>query len=123
MSDNQMFHPSEALAKETLIDKAGYDALYAESLADPEGFWAKQGQRIDWMSPYTEISDVSYDASDLHIRWYADGTLNASANCLDRHLESRGDQTAIIWGVTSRLTNATLPIANCMKKCVNLPMC
>ena len=97
MSDNQMFHPSEALAKDALIDNAGYQAMYADSLADPEAFWAEQGKRIDWIKPYTEISDVSYDASDLHIRWYADGTLNASANCLDRHLATRGDQTAIIW--------------------------
>lgn len=97
MSDNQMFHPSEALAKDALIDNAGYQAMYAASLADPEAFWAEQGKRIDWIKPYTEISDVSYDAADLHIRWYADGTLNASANCLDRHLATRGDQTAIIW--------------------------
>ena len=97
MSDNQMFHPSEALAKDALIDNAGYQAMYAASLADPEAFWADQGKRIDWIKPYTEISDVSYDAADLHIRWYDDGTLNASANCLDRHLATRGDQTAIIW--------------------------
>ena len=97
MSDNQMFHPSEALAKDALIDNAGYQAMYAASQADPEAFWAEQGKRIDWIKPYTEISDVSYDAADLHIRWYADGTLNASANCLDRHLATRGDQTAIIW--------------------------
>ena len=97
MSDNQMFHPSEALAKDALIDNAGYEAMYAASLADPEAFWAEQGKRIDWIKPFSEISDVSYDAADLHIRWYADGTLNASANCLDRHLATRGDQTAIIW--------------------------
>ena len=97
MSDNQMFHPSEALAKDALIDNAGYQAMYAASLADPEAFWAEQGKRIDWIKPFSEISDVSYDAADLHIRWYADGTLNASANCLDRHLATRGDQTAIIW--------------------------
>src|SRR5690606_22373157 len=62
-----------------------------------EGFWAEHGKRIDWFKPYSKIKDVSYDKSDLHIRWFYDGTLNASYNCLDRHLEKRGDQTAIIW--------------------------
>ncbi|MDA9023437.1 acetate--CoA ligase, partial [Alphaproteobacteria bacterium] len=63
----------------------------------PDQFWAEHGKRIDWIKPYSQISDVSYDAKDLHIKWYADGTLNAAANCLDRHLATRGDQTAIIW--------------------------
>ena len=92
-----IFEPSAELAKNAHIDNDGYEALYAESLADPDAFWAEQGKRIDWIKPYSQISDVSYDAKDLHIRWYADGTLNASANCLDRHLATRGEQTAIIW--------------------------
>ena len=71
--------------------------MYEQSVADPEGFWGEHGKRIDWIKPYTQVKDVSYDQSDLHIRWYHDGTLNASANCLDRHLETRGDQVAIIW--------------------------
>ena len=97
MSQDVVFEPSKALAKDAHIDHEGYKALYEKSFADPDAFWAEQGQRIDWMTPYSQISDVSYDAADLHIRWYADGTLNAAANCLDRHLASRGDQTAIIW--------------------------
>jgi acetyl-CoA synthetase len=64
---------------------------------DPEGFWAEHGKRIDWIKPYTQIKDVSFARDDVHIKWFYDGTLNASANCLDRHLETRGDQTAIIW--------------------------
>ncbi|MDA7598736.1 acetate--CoA ligase [Alphaproteobacteria bacterium] len=97
MSNNTIFSPSAALVASAHIDEAGYNRLYAESLADPDKFWGEHGKCIDWMKPYTEVSDVSYDASDLHIRWYADGTLNASVNCLDRHLDTRGDQTAIIW--------------------------
>ncbi len=97
MSQNVVFEPSKALARNAHIDNEGYEALYEKSLADPDAFWAEQGQRIDWMKPYSQISDVSFDATDLHIRWYADGTLNAAANCLDRHLATRGDQTAIIW--------------------------
>ena len=97
MDQEPIFQPSQALAKHAHIDAKGYEALYAESIADPDGFWAEHGKRIDWIKPYSQISDVSYDASDLHIKWYADGTLNAAANCLDRHLPERGDQTAIIW--------------------------
>ena len=97
MTQDRMFAPSESTVANALIDNAGYESMYAASIADPDAFWAEHGKRIDWMRPYSQISDVSYDAKDLHIRWYADGTLNAAANCLDRHLETRGDQTAIIW--------------------------
>ena len=97
MSQDRMFEPAAATIDRALIADSEYQTMYAESLADNDAFWAKHGKRIDWIKPYTEISDVSYDAADLHIRWFSDGTLNAAANCLDRHLEERGDQTAIIW--------------------------
>ena len=97
MDQEPIFQPSQALAKHAHIDAKGYEALYAESITDPDGFWAEHGKRIDWIRPYSQISDVSYDAADLHIKWYADGTLNAAANCLDRHLAERASQTAIIW--------------------------
>ena len=97
MDQQPIFQPSDALAKNAHIDADGYQALYAESIADPNAFWAKHGNRIDWIKPYSQVSDVSYDAKNLHIKWFADGSLNAAANCLDRHLAERGDQTAIIW--------------------------
>ena len=97
MEQDIIFEPSADLAKSALIDANGYAALYQDSIANPDQFWAEHGKRIDWIKPYSQISDVSYDAKDLHIKWYADGTLNAAANCLDRHLATRGDQTAIIW--------------------------
>ena len=97
MDQFTIFQPSADIEKSAHIDAKTYETLYAASIANPEQFWAEQGRRIDWMKPYSQISDVSYDATDLHIRWYADGTLNASANCLDRHLATRGNQTAIIW--------------------------
>ena len=97
MSQDRMFEPAAATIDRALITDNDYQTMYAESLADNDAFWARHGKRIDWIKPYTEISDVSYDAADLHIRWFSDGTLNAAANCLDRHLEERGDQTAIIW--------------------------
>ena len=91
-------HPIiESFAAKARIDTAGYRADYAESIADPEGFWARIGQRLDWIKPFNKVKDVSFDAKDLHIRWYDDGELNVSANCLDRHLATRGDKTAIIW--------------------------
>ncbi len=96
MSKEPIFQPSEALAKHAHIDEEEYQTLYADSVADPDAFWGKHGKQIDWIKPYTKISDVSYNARDLHIEWFADGSLNASANCLDRHLTKRGDQTAII---------------------------
>ena len=97
MEQDMIFEPSADLAKSALIDANGYAALYRDSISNPDQFWAEHGKRIDWIKPYSQISDVSYDAKDLHIKWYADGTLNAAANCLDRHLATRGDQTAIIW--------------------------
>ena len=74
-----------------------YERLYAESVSDPEGFWARVGQRLDWTRPPTKIKNVSFDKNDLHIRWYEDGELNVSANCLDRQLAKRGDKVAIIF--------------------------
>jgi acetyl-CoA synthetase len=97
METVSVFAPSQKLAAQAHANDAQYKALYEASIADPDAFWDSHGKRIDWMKPYSQISDVSYDADDLHIKWYADGTLNASVNCLDRHLQSRGDQTAIIW--------------------------
>ena len=79
------------------IKKADYEKMYAESVQDAEGFWSRIGKRLDWTKPYSKIKDVSYDAKNLHIRWYHDGELNLSANCLDRHLQTRGDKTAILW--------------------------
>ena len=74
-----------------------YQARYAESIQDPEKFWGRVGQRLDWIHPYSRVKDVSFDAENFHIRWYSDGRLNVSVNCLDRHLSKRGDKTAILW--------------------------
>ncbi|HBF98551.1 MAG TPA: acetyl-coenzyme A synthetase, partial [Alphaproteobacteria bacterium] len=86
MSDDQLFPVPGDWAARAHADQTTYQQMYRASVEDPEGFWAEQGKRIDWIKPYTEIRDVSYDAADLHIRWYYDGTLNASVNCIDRHL-------------------------------------
>ena len=84
-------------AETTLIDKARYAEKYRQSIEEPDAFWREEARRIDWITPFTEISDVSWDKDDLHIRWFGDGRLNASANCIDRHLPEKADDTAIIW--------------------------
>ena len=89
--------PNDHSARQYHVDAAKYQEMYAASVADPEAFWAEQGKRIDWIKPYSQVKDVSFAPGDIHIKWYHDGTLNVSANCIDRHLETRGDQTAIIW--------------------------
>ncbi|MAL80546.1 MAG: acetate--CoA ligase [Sneathiella sp.] len=97
MSAKDLYPVPEELAKTAWADKASYQAMYRASIEDPAAFWGEHGKRIDWIKPYTQVKDVSYNQDDLHIRWYYDGTLNVSYNCLDRHLETRGDSTAIIW--------------------------
>ena len=87
----------EATRKRALIKEDDYHKMYAASVEDNEGFWAKQAMRIDWFKPFTEIKDVSYAADDVHIKWFADGTLNACYNCVDRHLPEKKDDVAIIW--------------------------
>ncbi|MEJ1970691.1 MAG: acetate--CoA ligase [Rhizomicrobium sp.] len=96
MSDTLIPVPRE-WKERALIDAAAYDAMYARSLADPDAFWAEQARRIDWIKPFTKVKDVSWDPDNLYIKWYEDGALNVSANCIDRHLPARAKQTAIIW--------------------------
>ena len=97
MSEGKIYPVADSIAAEAWTDKSTYQNLYKSSVEDPIVFWGEQAMRLDWIKTFTEIKDVSYDASDLHIRWFADGELNVAANCLDRHLETRGEQTAIIW--------------------------
>ena len=97
MSEEHIYPVPEAIAKEAWCNNDQYLEMYKQSVEDSEGFWAEQGKRIDWIKPYTQIRDINFNVPDVHIRWFQDGTLNASANCLDRHLATRGDQTAIIW--------------------------
>ncbi|WJV54615.1 acetate--CoA ligase [Prodigiosinella aquatilis] len=85
------------IAKDTLITADQYKKMYQESIQDPAAFWREQGKIVDWMKPYQQVKNTSFDPGHIHIGWFEDGTLNVAANCLDRHLETRGDQTAIIW--------------------------
>ncbi|MAK10790.1 MAG: acetate--CoA ligase [Rhizobiales bacterium TMED83] len=97
MSDDLVFEVPENVKAETLVDEAKYHEMYAESLRDPDAFWGEHGKRIDWMRPYTKVKDTLYSKENVSIKWYEDGTLNACVNCVDRHLDARGDDIAIIW--------------------------
>ncbi|MGM0701129.1 MAG: acetate--CoA ligase [Pseudomonadota bacterium] len=98
MTEQQKVYPvRDDFAANAWADKAKYQAMYQQSVDDPEGFWAEQAKRLDWFKAPTKIKHTSFDSHNVDIRWFEDGSLNASVNCLDRHLESRGDQTAIIW--------------------------
>ena len=79
------------------VDAHGYAEKFHRSIEEPEAFWREEAARLDWIRPWTQVSKCSYDEADFGIEWFADGTLNVSANCLDRHLAERGDTTAIIW--------------------------
>ena len=97
MSDDLIFNVPEAVAKNALVDKAQYEKMYQASIDDPDAFWAEHGHRIDWIKPYSKIKNTHYGKDEVSIKWYEDGSLNACVNCVDRHLETRGDQVAIIW--------------------------
>ncbi len=96
MSDDQLFPVSAEWSARALVNSDAYDDMYAQSINDPDGFWGEHGKRIDWIKPFTKVKNTTYDG-DVSIRWYEDGTLNACYNCVDRHLPTRGDQTAIIF--------------------------
>jgi acetyl-CoA synthetase len=86
-----------AAMERTHVNQERYEEMYAQSVDDNAGFWSEQARRINWIKPFSKVRDVSWDRSDVYIRWFEDGTLNACYNCVDRHLETRADQTAIIW--------------------------
>ncbi|MGD1883978.1 MAG: acetate--CoA ligase [Paracoccaceae bacterium] len=94
---NPTYPPASDLAAKAHVDAAKYDEMYAASIADPEAFWGEHGKRIDWIKPYSVVKNTKYDFGNVDIKWFEDGTLNVAANCIDRHLETRSDQTAIIW--------------------------
>ncbi|MGB1547125.1 MAG: acetate--CoA ligase [Alphaproteobacteria bacterium] len=96
MSEHLVIPVPKALAKSAWADEKTYQEMYDRSIQDPEGFWGEQGKRLDWIKPYTKVKDTSFK-DDVRIRWFYDGTLNVCANCIDRHLPERADQTAIIW--------------------------
>ena len=96
-SNETIFKLKKEWVKQATVDKKTYEKKYKQSIKDNDGFWKKEGKRITWIKPYTKIKNVKYSKSEVNIKWYYDGTLNASANCIDRHLKNKKDKTAIIW--------------------------
>ncbi len=94
---NDLYKPSDKIVESAHIDKTKYNKMYNESISNPIKFWGEHGKRIDWIKNYEKVSDFSYDQKNLYIKWFEDGTLNASYNCIDRHLKNNGNKTAIIW--------------------------
>ncbi|UTW08042.1 acetate--CoA ligase [Pseudomonas benzenivorans] len=97
MSAASLYPVRPEVAARSLTDEATYQAMYQESVSNPDGFWREQAQRLDWIKPFTQVKQTSFDDQHVDIKWFADGTLNVAHNCLDRHLAERGEQVAIIW--------------------------
>ncbi len=94
---NDLYKPSNKIVENAHINKLKYEEMYKESISNPIKFWGEHGKRIDWIKNYEKVRDFSYDQKNLYIKWFEDGTLNASYNCIDRHLKNNGNKTAIIW--------------------------
>ena len=94
---DQLHQPPSEIVARAHVNADQYAAMYAASVADPDAFWGEHGRRLDWMQPYTRVKHTSFDYHNVSIKWFEDGKLNVSANCVDRHLATRADQTAIIW--------------------------
>ena len=97
MSDDKIYDVPVEWKARAYLDNDGYQEMYARSINEPDAFWGEQGKRIDWMRPYAKVKNTTYAHPDVSIKWYEDGSLNVCANCVDRHVATRGDQVAIIW--------------------------
>jgi len=97
MTNSNIFPVPDALANAAWADNAKYQDMYTQSVENPDQFWGEHGKRLDWIKPYSQVKNVNFNCPGVSIKWFEDGTLNASANCIDRHLATRADQTAIIW--------------------------
>jgi len=97
MSDDKIYPVPEDWASTAYVNRAQYEEMYRQSIENPDEFWRHHGYRVDWIKPFSKVKHTSYDPHNVDIRWYEDGTLNVCANCVDRHLETRGDQVAILW--------------------------
>jgi len=94
---SQTYPASDEFIANAHVNAAQYEEMYAASVADPDAFWGEHGKRIDWIKPFTKVKNTNFEFGKVDIKWFEDGTLNVAANCIDRHVATRGDQTAIIW--------------------------
>ena len=112
---NTLIKVSESWAKQALVNKNKYQKKYNVSIKENEKFWKKEGKRISWIKPYSKIKDVKYSKDEVKIKWYYDGTLNASVNCIDRHLKKNGSKTAIIWVGDDPVDSKRISYKSCTK--------
>ena len=117
MADTRIPVPADWAAK-TRVNATAYAEMRRRAASDPASFFGEAAKRLEWISPFTEVKDVSFDAADLHIRWFGDGVLNVSANCIDRWLETRGDETAIIFEGDEPDVSQTITYARAAPACV-----
>ena len=122
MSD-KIYDVPPAWQKRAFADKAKYQEMYARSIKDPNGFWAEQAKRIDWIKPFTKVKNTSFDPHNVSIKWFEDGTLNLAYNCVDRHLAKRGDQTAILWEGDDPKDDKKITYKNCTPRSAASPTC
>ena len=111
--EEKIYKPSERIIETCSLNDQQYNEMYQESLLQPEKFWGEIGKSIDWIKPYSKVKNTSFSPNNVAIKWYEDGSLNVSANCVDRHLEKRGDKIAIIWeadepGFSKKITYSEL---------------
>ncbi|SFY30132.1 AMP-binding enzyme, partial [Paracoccus pantotrophus] len=95
--ENVAKHPIPPGFEDALVQPADYARMYAESISDPDGFWGREGKRLDWIQSYTKVKNTDFTMGQVSVKWFEDGILNASVNCVDRHLPKRANQTAIIF--------------------------
>ena len=127
MTEETVYKVSKDWKKQAFIDKDEYEKLYRKSVEKPDKFWGKEGERIDWIKPYSVVKNTSFAYPDVSIKWFEDGTLNVSANCIDRHLKKRRHQVAIIWepddprrgSAPHHLWRAS-PRGECLRQCAAL---
>ena len=93
----KLYRVSDEWKRRAHVGRTAYESMYKASIEDPEAFWAEHGKRIDWIKPFSKVKNATFGPPDVSIKWFEDGTTNAALNCIDRHLDTRGDQVAIIW--------------------------
>ena len=122
MSDKVYPVPAE-WARRAWVDEAKYAEMYKRSVQDPAGFWGEIGKRLDWIKPYSKVKNTSFDPSNVSIKWYEDGTLNACVNCVDRHVARAATRSPSSGRATTPPRTRRSPIANCTSACASSPTC
>ena len=120
---NEIYPVPELFKKTARTNEAQYFERYQQSIDHPDEFWAEAAKKLDWIKPFTQVKNTNFDKDNYKVEWFADGQLNVSENCLDRHLKEHPHKPAIIWKGIILLVIKLFHLKNCMMKSVVLPMC